>query len=171
MKKKRKEKKKVSTITFYGTLTNYTKSGSRKNATVVNGNVETHRQVDAAAHVNDIAYTDFNIYDGEQIPINEELDSINTRELNGNCYSLDENTLGKKPLYVRFRPEINIKDPKIFVGLFFNTKKLFKTAVEHYSVEWGKEYKWIKDEKKKIRANCKNEKLRMVHLCCKGAKL
>lgn len=60
---------------------------------------------------------------------------MNTKEFNGNCYSSDEDTLVKKPQYVRFRPERDMKDPKFFVGLLFDNKKLFKITVKHYFVK------------------------------------
>ena len=72
--------------------------------------------------IQDSVYTDFNIYAREQMPINKKSDSVNTKKFNGNYY---EDTLVKKPQYVSFRPERDMKDPKFFVGLLFDTKKLF----------------------------------------------
>ena len=101
---------------------------------------------------------DCDIYDGDQIPIQEEFDSINTEDFNSCSSSLDENTSRKKLKYVRFKLEIDIKDPKLFVGLLFDTKKVFKRAVEFYSVQWGKKHGWQNNDKNRIRAKCKKEK-------------
>ncbi|XP_071918312.1 uncharacterized protein [Coffea arabica] len=69
--------------------------------------------------IQDSAYVDFHINTEEQIPINKESDSMSTEEFNGNSYSLDEDTLVKKPQYVRFRLERDMKDPKFFCGSTF----------------------------------------------------
>ena len=99
----------------------------------------------------------FDVYDGDQIPVQEESDSINTEELHSCHDSSDENTSRSKPKYVRFRPEVDMQKPKLFVGLLFDTKMLFKRAVELYSVQWGKEHTWENNDHKRIRAKCKNK--------------
>ena len=80
------------------------------------------------------AAADLNIYDGEQIPVQEESDSMNTEELNSYYGSSDEESGPKKPRYVRFRPEIDMKDPRFFVGLLFDTKKVLKATVDYVGV-------------------------------------
>ena len=51
-----------------------------------------------------------------------------------------------------------MKEPKFFVGLLFDTKKMFKRAVEIYFVKWDKEHGWQKNDKNWIKAKCKKDK-------------
>ena len=49
-------------------------------------------------------------------------------------------------------------DPTFFIGLLFDTKKLFKQAADFYEVMWGKDHGQKKNDGKKISAKCKNVK-------------
>ena len=82
---------------------------------------------------------DLNLYDGDVIPVHEQSASINTHELNSYCESSDEDNLRmRKPKYVRFKPKIDMAEPKFYVGLLFNDKQIFKGAIDYYGVKWEK---------------------------------
>ena len=49
-------------------------------------------------------------------------------------------------------------DPKFFIGLLFDTKKLFKQVADFYEGMWGKDHGQKKNDGNKIRVKCKNVK-------------
>ena len=95
--------------------------------------------------------------EGDQIPVHEESDSMVSDELNSVTDSSDEDSTRKKPKLVRFRPEMDMNDPKFHVGQQFDDKKLFKMAVDNYAVKYGKDIKWVKHDKHRMRVKCKTE--------------
>ena len=95
--------------------------------------------------------------EGDQIPVHEESDSMVSDELNSVTDSSDEDSTRKKPKLVRFRPEMDMNDPKFHVGQQFDDKQLFKMAVDNYAVKWGKDIKWVKHDKHRMRVKCKAE--------------
>ena len=98
---------------------------------------------------------DFNLYDGENIQVHEESESMNSEELNSNNEASDEDSSKRrKPRYVRFRLEHDMVDPKFFVGLLFDDKRIFKQAVDYYGVKWGKHFRWGKNDTSRMRAKC-----------------
>ena len=81
--------------------------------------------------------------EGDHIPIHKEFESLGLDELNSDHSSSDEDSRKKrkpkKPSLVRFRPEVDMEDPKFHVGQVFDDKKLFKLAMDNYIVKWGKD--------------------------------
>ena len=70
---------------------------------------------------------DFKLYDGKNIPMHEESESINSEGRNSNSKASDDDSLKRrKSRYVKFRPEHDMVDPKFFVGLLFDDKQIFK---------------------------------------------
>lgn len=138
------------------TAANRKTCGSR-NDTRKSGPTQTFKQ--ESSKIKDRVGGDFNLYDGDPIPVHEQSVSINTQELNSSCESSDDDSSRKrKPKYVRFRPEIDMVDPKFFVGLLFDDKEIFKRAVDYYGVKWGKVFVWKKNDIGRMRAKCKTLK-------------
>ncbi|XP_027076894.1 uncharacterized protein [Coffea arabica] len=52
---------------------------------------------------------------------------------------------------------MDMNDPKFHVGQQFDDKQLFKMAVDNYAVKWGKDIKWVKHDKHRMRVKCKAE--------------
>ena len=50
-----------------------------------------------------------------------------------------------------------MKEPKFFVGLLFDTKMMFKRVVESYSMKWGTEHGWEKNDKNRVRENARTK--------------
>ncbi|XP_027156709.1 uncharacterized protein LOC113757788 [Coffea eugenioides] len=100
---------------------------------------------------------DLNLYGGDPIVVHEESATINTEDLNNCCESSDEDSLRiRKPRYIRFRPEIDMAEPKFYAGLLFDDKQIFKRAVDYCGVKWGKVFQWKKNDIRRMRANCKD---------------
>ncbi|KAL3513621.1 hypothetical protein ACH5RR_026338 [Cinchona calisaya] len=51
-----------------------------------------------------------------------------------------------------------MENPKFEVGLMFTSKKQFKDAMDSYSIKWGKNHAFKKNDKTRLRAVCKVEK-------------
>ncbi|XP_027165709.1 uncharacterized protein LOC113765678 [Coffea eugenioides] len=80
---------------------------------------------------------------------------MNSEELNSNDEaSKEDSSKRRKPRYVRFRPERDMVDPKFFVGLLFDDKRIFKQAIDYYGVKWGKYFRWGKHDTSRMRAKC-----------------
>ncbi|KAL3500028.1 hypothetical protein ACH5RR_039121 [Cinchona calisaya] len=66
-----------------------------------------------------------------------------------------EDELDKKS--IMFNPK-TINDPQLELGLNFSSKKEFKLAVQNWNIKRGRQIRFKKNDSKRIRAICKNEK-------------
>ncbi|KAL3515876.1 hypothetical protein ACH5RR_022778 [Cinchona calisaya] len=114
---------------------------------------EPHEAGQKHKHVKATDACDVNIFHGEQIQVNEESEFLNSYELNSIYSSLDEE-VRPTSRFVLFRPETDMNDPNLYVGLQFSSKNEFKEAVENHAVKWGKEFRWKKNDSIKMRAVC-----------------
>ncbi|KAL3503274.1 hypothetical protein ACH5RR_037723 [Cinchona calisaya] len=80
---------------------------------------EPHEHRQEHTHVKATVTTVVNIFDGEQIPVNEESDSFNSDELNS-IYGSSNEDVRQTSKFVRFKPEIEMENPNFYVGLQFS---------------------------------------------------
>ncbi|KAL3502530.1 hypothetical protein ACH5RR_036979 [Cinchona calisaya] len=114
---------------------------------------EPHEPGQKHKHVKATDACDVNIFHGEQIQVNEESEFLNSDELNS-IYSSSDEEVRPTSRFVLFRPETDMEDPNLYVGLQFSSKNEFKEVVENHTVKWGKEFRWKKNDSIRMRVVC-----------------
>ncbi|KAL3503125.1 hypothetical protein ACH5RR_037574 [Cinchona calisaya] len=114
---------------------------------------EPHEAGQKHKHVKATDACDVNIFHGEQIQVNEEIEFLNSDELNS-MYSSSDEEVRPTSRFVLLRPQKDMEEPNLYVGLQFSSKNEFKEAVENFEVKWGKEFRWKKNDSLRMRAIC-----------------
>ncbi|KAL3529672.1 hypothetical protein ACH5RR_008994 [Cinchona calisaya] len=114
---------------------------------------EPHEAGQKHKHVKATDACDVNIFHEEQIQVNEESKFLNSDRLNS-IYSSSDEEVRPTSRFVLFRPETDMQDPNLYIGLQFSSKNEFKEAVENHAVKWGKEFRWKKNDSIRMRAVC-----------------
>ncbi|KAL3538084.1 hypothetical protein ACH5RR_001450 [Cinchona calisaya] len=107
--------------------------------------------------------TDLHVYDEKNIAIVDESDSMISEELLSLSNSSDEEgNKTHRPKFKKFR-NADLEDPTFCVGMVFESKMQFENAIDSYAMKWGKERKYKKNDKDRMRV-CKSKKCgRFMH--------
>ncbi|XP_028094043.1 uncharacterized protein LOC114294125 [Camellia sinensis] len=61
----------------------------------------------------------------------------------------------KRDKFPEFNKHTNMVDPQFQVGMVFPSSKVFKQAVKEHAIKTGKDIKFLKNDKDRVRAGCK----------------
>ena len=86
-----------------------------------------------------------------------DVEEYNSDDLDSGCESEDEDE-GPRVKFSTFKLLDNMRDYKWDVGTYFVSKKAFQEAIRTYAIHSGRNLKFRKSDKKRVRVICKGSK-------------
>ncbi|KAI8563066.1 hypothetical protein RHMOL_Rhmol03G0084600 [Rhododendron molle] len=104
----------------------------------------------------EVAYDDTPMVDN-LVNIDGDEDVVSDDELRSNDSNSDgEGGIDNGVKHVVFNENTDMVNPIFEVGMEFKTHAVFRDAVKEYAVKWGKEIKFLKSDRRQVRAKCKD---------------
>ncbi|KAG5531079.1 hypothetical protein RHGRI_025890 [Rhododendron griersonianum] len=104
----------------------------------------------------EVTYDDAPVVDN-LVNIDGDEDVVSDDELKSNDSNSDgEGGTDNGVKHTVFNENTDMVNPIFEVGMEFKTHAVFRDAVKEYAVKWGKEIKFLKSDRRQIRAKCKD---------------
>lgn len=91
--------------------------------------------------------------------------SWHSEELRSPISSDDEGEGSGKHVFPRFNEATEFGHISLEIGMLFSSLSSFKAAVRDYTIHWGRQIKWVKNDKTRARARCREQECAWEIFC------